>query len=237
MLITTQVIAVAGVKFSELTSQQLNERLNELLISLLKLLYVIIIPIAAVMALTSGEIITELFKYSSKILPETITNVALVLLFMALTLPNLALDLTITRFLMSQQKIREGVLYGVIIHIVITFLVFLGITFYGLKGFLIAFFVGYNIFLPILFYFLLKQVTPFIQYMKWIIDSLPFIFFNIALFILMFLAKKYFLQDVNSLVIIFGTGIIYTAAVVFFNRLNNYYAPLNTVINKLVQRK
>ena len=237
MLIVTQVIAVAGIKFNELSSRDLEEDLNSFFSDLLSMLLVITVPVAAIMALTSKEIVFEIFRFTKKVNAETTGNVALIIFFLSLTLPARALDMVMTKLITAQQRIREGVVYAVIIHLVIALLVFIGIKWFDLKGYLVAFFVAYNIFLPVLYYFLIKRVTPFIHYTKWLIKSLPFVFFNVVLLVAFFFGKKYLLPGINPLAVFFIISVCYGTAILIFNYITEYYIPLNTIIRKIVFRK
>jgi putative peptidoglycan lipid II flippase len=236
-LLATQIVTVAGIKFNELSSKNQREDLDAMLNGFLKLLYIILLPLAAIMSLTSGEAASFIFGYSKKIQPDTINNISLVIFFMALTLPNLAMDLTLSRLLMAQQKIKEGLPYALITHFVFFVLVFAGISFFGLKGFLWAYFTGNNIFLPVLYYFLLKKTIPFIQYTKWIKSSLPFIFFNIVLIAVFLIVKEQLPLQAPALVVITVTATLYITAVVLFNKMFNYYRPINELLAKLFVTK
>lgn len=237
MLILAQVIAVIGIKFNELSSTRDEKGLNRLFADTMNMMMIITLPIAFLMALLSNEIVIELFRYTRKVNAETINYVATVVFFMGLTLPARSLDMVMTRVLTSQQKIRQGVLYAIIVHSLITLFVYIGIVMYGLIGFLVASLVGYTVFLPIVFYFLIKRVAPFIEYTRWLASALPFIGFNLVLATLLFFGKQYFLYDNMPLLSIFLVSAVYLVGIIVFNYYYNFYSPVNTVIKKLIHRK
>jgi putative peptidoglycan lipid II flippase len=236
MLILTQIVAVVGIKFNELSSTRDEKGLNKLFADTMNMMMIITLPIAFLMALLSNEIVIEIFRYTRKVNAETIDYVATIVFFLGLSLPARSLDMIMTRVLTSQQKIRQGVLYAIIVHSLITLFVYIGIITFGLKGFLVAFLVGHSLMLPIVFYFLIKRVAPFIEYTRWIVNALPFIGFNLVLAFLLFLGKRYFLYDM-PLVNIFIISGVYLVCVMVFNYYSNFYSPVNTVIKKLIHRK
>jgi len=237
MLILTQVIAVVGIKFNELSAKGAQKDLNLVFSDLLSLLFLIILPVAAVLAIMSEEVVREIFGRSNKISRETMDNIAMIIYFMALTLPARSLDMVMTKLITAQQKIKEGVIYGIITHVIVTLFIFIGLKFYGLKGYLAAFFIGNVILLPLLYFLLIKKMAPFIDFTKWLIRSAPFILFNILLIIGFIQLKKYFLLEMHPLLSISLVSAGYFSAVVIFNYLSGYYEPVNSIIRKTILRK
>lgn len=236
-LIAIQLIAVAGVKLNELSSRNEEAEMNRFTTDLLRLLYFVMLPVGAVIALSSADITQFLFGYSQKIKPEALSSISLVIFFMALTLPNVALDLALTRVVMARQKIKEGVVYAVLTHFVFVILVFAGVRLLGLKGFLIAYLAGNTLFLPALYYFVLKKSAPFIKYLDWIRSSAGFILFNLLLMTLLLLLKQLLPGGIYPVLMIAATGVVYVTAVLIFNRVTGYYKPANQFLDKFLFSK
>lgn len=233
LFLITQILTVVGIKFNELSAKGDGQQLNIFFQKIQRMLLFIAMPVGIYVALSSDEIITLLFSYSSKFDKGTASNMALVLTFVALTLPARALDLSLTRLVMSQQRIKQGVAYGVFTHIGITLLVIIGVLSYGLKGYLTAMLMGYCLLLPCVYYFLLKRIAPFIEYKRWFKESLPFIACNLAVYGLMLLFKRSVLGGVNALLVISLIGVIYAAVGLFINVKLLNYVPLDNLLRKL----
>lgn len=237
LLVVTQILAVVGIKFNELSSKQDKEGLNNFFQQIQSLLIFIAMPVGIFMALTGGEIVKVLFSYSKKFDQESAKSMALVISFIALTLPARALDLCMTKLVMSQQKIKQGVAYGVLTHVFITILVIAGVVAGGLKGYLIATVVGYYVILPAIYYFLLKRIAPFIDYTHWLTRSVPFVLTNAALFIGIYFFKTEFLHNLPALVVLGITGVLYAGILLIVNAGFLKYVPATEMLGKLIFKK
>lgn len=237
LLIVTQILAVVGIKFNELSSKQDKEGLNSFFQQIQSLLLFVAMPLGIFMALTGREIVNVLFSYSSKFDQDSGKSMALVIAFIALTLPARALDLCMTKLVMSQQKIKQGVAYGVLTHIVITILVITGVVTGGLKGYLIATVVGYYLILPAVYYLLLRRIAPFIEYAGWLKKSLPFILINAALFTGIYFFKTEFLHNLPPLAILAIVGILYAGILLIINDGFLKYVPARETLRKLILKK
>jgi peptidoglycan biosynthesis protein MviN/MurJ (putative lipid II flippase) len=236
MLLTTQIIAVTGIKFNELSSKDDKPELNRFFISLLNILMLLMLPIGVLLALNSNEIVVILFTFAKKLDAGMLNQLALCIFFLSLTLPARALDLVMTRLITAQQKIKEGVVYAVIMHTAITAFVFIGITVYGFKGYLIANFLSYLFFLPVLYYFLVKKSIPFIQYGTWLINTLKFVGFNVLLISVLLFLKMYVLESFNPILKIISISSLYSLAVLYYNYITEY-VPINNTLKKIFFKK
>lgn len=237
VLIISQLVAVSAIKFNEMSASRDEAALNDFFSRLLKLLFIIILPVAAIMAITSADIVATIFAFARKVDESSRENIAQVIFFLALTLPFRGLDLTMTRLVMSLQKVKEVVVYGIILHVLITILVIAGVTTYGLNGYLLAIVAGYNVLMPFLYYMLLKRVAPQIQYAAAFRNSSVFILFNVLLVPVFLYARNAWMVNVNPWAVMVIIPGLYVACIVVFNRVTNYFAPLNILISNLTSRK
>lgn len=218
VFIVGQIVSVTGIKMSELTAQGKLDDLGNLFNNVFKILFFILTPIAFLLMINSLDVVNVLFMQNN--LEEVVkSNIALVLLFIASILPIKALDAMVTKLVTSQQKIKAGFWYGTLMHILITTLVFTGIYFWGLKGFLAFTVISYVLIIPVVFYFLIKKVAPFIHFKSIILSGLKIIWFNAVIASIVFLIDKFLLEGMIPLASIIISSLIYFVLLFFANRI------------------
>jgi len=155
IFILTQVASIVGIKFSELAAKNDTEQTNILLINILRTLFIIIIPIALVMAIANKEVIQIAFERGS-FSKNSISTTAFCFFYFSLLLPAKVFDILFTRLFTSFQLYGISTLFAVIAHTVITTVLYLLTTHYQLQGYFIALLIGYYIILPFTFFLIIN---------------------------------------------------------------------------------
>lgn len=154
IFILTQIASVVGIKFSELAAKQNYAETSVVLSNILNSLFVMLIPVAIVMAVASKEIISIVFQRGG-FTASSATITAFCFFYFALILPSKIYDTTFTRLFSSYQVYGLSTLFAVIGHFVITGVTYFAIRQFNLKGYFISTIIGYYVIMPAIFYLVL----------------------------------------------------------------------------------
>ncbi|HMU10832.1 MAG TPA: lipid II flippase MurJ [Ferruginibacter sp.] len=185
VFILTQVVSVTGIKFSELAARKDVEKTNELLINILNTLFIILAPVALVMAIANQEIIQIVFERGT-FQRNSIATTAFCFFFFSLLLPSKIFDTLFSRIFTSFQLYGISTAVAIVAHSLITTLIFFFTTYFSLQGYFLAMLAGYYIIVPVAFMFIVRVRIPGIKMNRIIKD---------ILLLLMTAAAVYFLAD------------------------------------------
>lgn len=216
VLIVSQLLSVAGIKFSELFSQKKLVQLNDTFLKLCEWGIYITSFIGFGFYLFSTEIVHIL--YSRTNVGETgIKNIEIAFCFFIFCLPAKFNAAITTNILTASQNIRSTFLATVTTHSIVTVLMIFLINYFGFVGYLIGVNIHYYLFL-ILFYPILKKVLPSINY------SSVFILFalnalnNIVAYIIVFYLYAYKILIINNVYLKLAIGFaLYGFLVIIIN--------------------
>jgi putative peptidoglycan lipid II flippase len=197
MFILTQVASVMGIKFSELAAKNDVLQTNILLINILKTLFIIIIPIALVMAIANKELIQFAFERGS-FSKNSITTTAFCFFYFSLLLPAKIFDVLFTRLFTSFQLYGISTLFAVIAHAIITTVVYLLTSHYQLQGYFAAMLIGYYIIIPVTFLFIIKYKIAGIKIAVIAKDTL--LLFALAAAVYFFANYLFGLFNINAII-------------------------------------
>jgi len=155
IFILTQVASVLGIKFSELAAKRDLINTNILLIQVMQTLFLIIIPIALVMAIANKEIIQLAFQRGS-FQKNSITVTAFCFFYFALLLPSKIFDVLFTRLFTSFQLYGISTLFAVIAHTLITIVLCVLTINFQLTGYFMTLIIGYYLIMPATFLLIVK---------------------------------------------------------------------------------
>ncbi len=222
LMVISQVSAVTSIKLNELSAKGKIAEINQLFFRVMKVLLFGLLPIAIILFLLSGEILEILLTFKNSGDKDFIPVIAAFIACFAITLPGRALDVVISNIMTAQQKIKEGVLYAIFLHLITIVLTVLAIQFYGLKGFYFIVPFVYIVFIPVFYWYFTKKVLPFVELGKWFKESALF-------FILMSLAGAglFFLKDriadeVGLLPVIFIVSFLVVGTCLVINSILKY---------------
>ena len=216
ILILSQAAAVAGIKLSELAAEKDMDQTNTLFINLLKSLFIIIIPIALIMAIANKEIIEVVFErgsFDNKAIPIT----AFCFFYFAILLPSKIFDLIFTRLFTAFQLYGISTLFAVIAHTILTALLYFFTVYFKLTGFFMALLIGYYIILPITFLGIIKYKIAGINLQVVIKDTV--LLFAVAA--VTYFPANYLFQilEINRILKIILLGIIVFVPFIFMANL------------------
>lgn len=162
VFILTQVVSVTGIKFSELAAKGDIQKTNQLLINILNSLFLLLVPMALVMAIASHEIIQLVFERGS-FQKNSITVTAFCFFYFSLLLPSKIFDTLFSRLFTSFQLYGISTLVAVIAHSCITGLLYLLTRYFQLQGYFLAMLIGYYFIVPVAFLLIVRLRIPGIQ--------------------------------------------------------------------------
>ncbi len=225
IFILTQVASVAGIKFSELAAKDDVEETNSLLINLLNSLFVIIIPIALVMAIANKDVIQIVFERGN-FQKDSIGTTAFCFFFFSLLLPSKIFDVLFSRLFTSFQLYGISTIFAIIVHTIITALLYVLTTYFNLQGFFISLLIGYYILLPVTVLMITKRKIPGIR-MKAIFKD-AFLLLVAATGIYFFASYLFEMMDFNSFIKIF---------ILFFIVFLPFFVLANLLVDLKYQKK
>lgn len=162
VLILSQLLSVAGVKFAEIFSRKLERESRELfeLISELGLYVTTLIGVG--LLLFSSELVSVVFSRGN-IDPLALRNIEIAFCFFVICLPAKFIASLCTGILTAAQKIKSIFVASLITHSVITVLMIALILNFGFWGYLIGINLHFYVFL-LVFYPIFKRVLSEIAY-------------------------------------------------------------------------
>jgi putative peptidoglycan lipid II flippase len=171
LMVVSQVAAVLGIKYNELSAKANTVEIGRLFNFTMRLVFFALLPIGCLMFLLANELLEMIFLFKKK---DDLVNLPMIAAFLgcfALTLPFRALDAMLTLIVTAQQKIREAVVFGFVMHTSAIVLTVLAINYYGINGFLVVTVLIYGLLLPVFYYFFVRKVLAFLDIRRWIMHT------------------------------------------------------------------
>lgn len=159
VFITSQIIAITGIKFSELNAANDMKTLKNLLDSIFIGLLLIMIPISIVFAICTKDIVSILYLRGNFDI-QSLSVTAFCLFFLSILMPFKIPDSLFTRLFTSLQIYESTAMLGLLAHITIATMTYFLTIRYGLKGYFAALLGGYCIIMPIVFFLLMHFKAP-----------------------------------------------------------------------------
>ena len=203
IFILTQISSIVGIKFSELAARKDIQMTNILLTQVIKSLFLLIIPIALIMAIANKEIIQLVFQRGN-MQQTSISITRFCFFYFALLLPSKVLDVLFSRLFTSYQIYGISTLFAFIAHSIITVILYLLTTHFQLKGYFFTLLIGYYIVMPITFLMILKYKLSQIKTRLLIKETL--ILFTIGGAVYLIAAFIFDLMIINNIVKILLLG-------------------------------
>lgn len=185
IFITSQVLSIIGIRFSELNAINSFQELKDLKDKVLVGLFIIIIPIAIIFGICAKDIVALLYlRGDFDIASLNLTSFCLI--FLSLLMPFKIPDTLFTRIFTSMQLYRVTVFFGAIAHIIIAMLTYFLTIFMGLKGYFIALLLGYCIIMPFVFYLIIKLKAPTLKSNTLLSNLVRIIVISVGVFFITF---------------------------------------------------
>lgn len=238
MLILSQITAVAGIKITEMSAHGSNTELNDFFQKIMSALMFLFIPMTSFTILFSQEL-SHILYFRGNMTLENIAKIGIAISFLITLLPAKAFsDFFVTRFINAQQKLSKVIGVIVVMHIIICLMACLGVYYFKLTGYFIALIISYWVISPVIFYYVLKKIAPFIDTRQYYLKTLKILAINLMLFLLLYILKRWVGDSINTYItIILGAG-VYLVALLWINKklhIDSYSAQLISSIAKKIR--
>jgi peptidoglycan biosynthesis protein MviN/MurJ (putative lipid II flippase) len=160
-----QFSVVSGIKFNELhASSNSKNELNSTFIRVSDFLLFFMFPISSFLFFFTDSIVELIFGYT-KVNPENLHNIALLLIYLGLLSPFVVINTMISRLFMAAHKIKESYWYQVAMNALFIPMLFLFVHQLGIVGYPVAILIFHCINVIAIF-FLSKMFFKFLNYKK-----------------------------------------------------------------------
>lgn len=228
-LISSQFANVSGIKLNEQAAQKDFAGMNETFLSISKLMVFILVPIGCFMFVYADPIV-ELFYRSRNFKADAITETAMFLQLLGVTIFSIGINGMVTRVLIAVQAIKQAFFYQVALNVFLIGAIWLCTSYYGAYGFLYATIVM-NLGNFMAMYFICKKLVPAINYAALFKYTARLILVNTIIAAALFITVNY-LQPGGLLNIISGF-LLYLITLLILN----YKFGLNRDLNIIIIRK
>lgn len=225
-LITNQFSFVAGIKFNELHANKEFNQLNNVFLKTIGFLLFILIPVSSLFFLYAEQIVTFLFRRGA-FSTEAVGQSAIFLKYLGLLLPMQAINLLVARMFMAAHKIKQTFWYQLLMNLLLIVMIYLGVQWFQIYGYLGAVLVNYFISTLILFFFF-KVLLPVINYKHVIITFFKLQLLNAVVVCFMLFLNSILEEHFSVFVQLILGSLVYLICVLAIN----YFFNINKEIIK-----
>jgi putative peptidoglycan lipid II flippase len=161
-LVTAQFSNVSGIKLNEEVARQDHESMNETFVKTSKLLVFILIPMGFYLFVFAAPIV-ELFYHRQNFTTEAVTQSAVFLQLLAVSIFCIAVNTMVTRVFIALQAIRQAFFYQVILNVLLIAAIWICTNRYGAYGYPYGIIIV-NVINYLAMYFICKKIAPAINY-------------------------------------------------------------------------
>ena len=220
--IVSQVAAVAGIKFNELSAKGLMAQMNKIFMDSMSFLMFLVIPTCFLTWLYADTIVNILFMRGT-FNKESAVTVVFFIKFLIFLLPNMAINTFLSRLLISVKKVNESFYFQIASNTVTLLSIFIFAKLFGLYGFVWATLIVNYLYFMVVCIFLMRWLMPYITYVQFLKEILKIVLLNLPLFIVaMFLFKDVF----------FVIPFIYVGILLILNKLLKVVPHMSLAILK-----
>lgn len=222
IMIVSQVNAVLGIKFNELSATDNTEEINRLFQQSMKMLFGALLPVAIIFSLLSSEIVEVIFLFKDETGDNSFILIAGFVACFAITIPFRAIDVMVASVMTARQKIKEGVVFSFLLNCTIIALTFIIVREYGLQGFYWLTIFVFGVLIPVFYIFFTRRVLPFLKLFEWFRQSFVYLVLMLLMATGVFFFKKYFLHEAG---LVLKTAIVATiilGTAFFLNKATGY---------------
>ena len=218
LLIISQLISVASIKFNDLYAKKNNSELNAIFIKVCKWGIHITMFISFCSILFSSEI-TGILYGKSNVGAISLKNIEIVFCFSIACLSVKFIASICTNIITAAQRVRATFFMSVITHSIVTVAIYFLIHNYGLIGYLIGVNLHFYLFF-LFFYILLKKSLPYIEYNRVLILFFINLLNNVIVFALVITVYYFELKHLDNMYLRIGIGaMLYTILSIAINEM------------------
>ncbi len=231
-LVTSQFANVSGIKLNEEAAREDHAGMNKTFLDMSKLMVFLLVPLGCFM-FVFAEPIVALFYQSRNFKADAVTETAMFLKLLAVTIFSIGINAMVTRVFIAVQAIRQAFFYQLTFNIFLIGAIWICTRYYGAYGYPYAIIVM-NMVNYVAMYFICKKLAPQINYLALLTYTALIILVNTIIAGALYVAVNY--SHLGGLLnIIFGF-LLYLIILLVLNKkfgLNNELA----LIIKHVKRK
>lgn len=190
VFILSQVISVAGIKFSELNAKKDHPSISQLFGYLFTLLLTIIIPIAIVFCICSKEVISIAYLRGSFTADSTEIT-AYCFFFLAIIIPFKVADILFSRLFTALQLYSVAVLFAFIAHALFALLTYVLTTYFKLQGYFWSLIAGNYLFVSAAFVLIIKIKAGYLINRTLLRNLYKLLFITVATSVITYQLKQY----------------------------------------------
>lgn len=181
--IVSQVAAVAGIKFNELAARKDHTHLNRIFMDSTSFLMFILVPVCFLSWIYADTIVNILFVRGT-FTKEAALQVAMFIKYLIFLLPCMAINVFLSRLLISIKKVNASFYFQVGFNLIILTCIFLFTGIFGLNGFVWTILAVNYLYFTVACIYLMKWLMPYITYTGFLKLLFRIILLNLPLFIL-----------------------------------------------------
>ncbi len=210
-LVTAQFANVSGIKLNEQVARQNHPGMNDTFMRTSKLLVFILVPVGFYCFIFAVPII-QLFYQSNNFNAADVSESAMFLKLLSLTIFSIGINAMVTRLFIAVQAIRSAFIYQVILNVLLIAAIWLCTKYYGAYGYPYAI-ILMNLVNYIAMYFICRLLVPQINYAVLLKYTGLIIIINLVIAYALYIAVDYFkpggmLQVVAGFLLYFITLLI-----------------------------
>lgn len=190
VFILSQVVSVAGIRFSELNAKRDYLSITQLFNYLFTLLLTVIIPIAIVFCLCSKEVISIVYLRGSFNADSTEIT-AYCFFFLAVIIPFKVADALFSRLFTALQLYSVAVLFAFIAHGLFALLTYVLTTYYKLTGYFWSLIIGNYLFVATAFILIIKIKAGYLINSTLVKNLYKLSFITLATSVIAYQVKQY----------------------------------------------
>lgn len=187
--IVSQVAAVAGIKFNELSARKMLAEKNRIFMDSMNFLMFLIVPICFLSWIYADTIVNILFVRGT-FTKEAAASVVHFIQYFIFLLPCMAINTFLSRLLTSAKKVNESFYFQVGFNLFLLVNIYFFTNLFGLNGFIWSILAVNYFYFAIVCIFLMKWLMPYIQYALFLKQLLKIILLNLPLFIVVLVFFK-----------------------------------------------
>ncbi len=161
-LVTSQFANVSGIKLNEQVARQDYAGMNDTFLRTSKLMVFILVPVGFYLFVYAAPVV-ELFYQSKNFNADSITNAAMFLKLLAVTIFSIGINAMVTRVFIAVQAIKQAFFYQVFLNILLITAIWICTKYYGVYGYPYGIII-INMVNYFAMYFICRKLVPQINY-------------------------------------------------------------------------
>jgi peptidoglycan biosynthesis protein MviN/MurJ (putative lipid II flippase) len=213
-LVTSQFANVSGIRLNEQVARQDHAGMNDTFLRTSKLMVFILVPMGFYCFVFATPVVA-LFYASNNFNAAAVTEAAIFLKLLAVTIFSIGINAMVTRVFIAVQAIRQAFFYQVVLNILLIAAIWICTRYYGAYGYPYAIIIM-NLVNYFAMYFICRKLVPQIDYVAVLKYTSLIILINSVIATGLFLAVNYI--PATSLVKVISGFLLYLIILLMLNK-------------------